>query len=233
MELKDKVVVITGGTKGLGKALAFSFLREGLKVVVCSRNEDELKNLVSPVDELRPRDARILGIKADVTKESELQNIVDIVKEKFGRLDIWINNAGIWLPHGFAEDFDMEKVKNMFDVNVFGLMNGSRVAIKFFKKQGSGSIVNIISDSALVGRTMGSMYGASKWAVNGFTKSIREEDKNISVFSIFPGPIKTEIFGKNKPENYEDFMTPDFVANKIVENLKKEVPEEELIIRRN
>ena len=222
MELKDKIVVITGGAKGLGKAMASSFLKNGSKVVVCSRDEAEFVNL----------EDGILGIKADVTKENELQSLAEKVVAQFGKIDIWINNAGVWLPHMLAEDFDMEKVRKMFDVNVFGSINGSRVALKLFKKQGLGSIVNIISDSALVGRPMSSTYSASKWAVNGFTKSIREENKNIFIFSIYPGGIKTEIFGDKRPENYDSFMEPEFVAEKIVENLKKENPEEELIIRR-
>ncbi len=222
MELKDKIVVITGGSKGLGKAMASCFLKNGSKVIVCSRDESEFINLENG----------ILGIKADVTKENELQNLAEKIIAQFGKIDIWINNAGVWLPHMLAEDFDMEKVRKMFDVNVFGSINGSRVALKLFKKQGLGSIVNIISDSALVGRPMSSTYSASKWAVNGFTKSIREENKNIFIFSIYPGGIKTEIFGDKRPENYDSFMEPEFVAEKIVENLKKENPEEELIIRR-
>lgn len=222
MELKDKIVVITGGSKGLGKAMASCFLKNGAKVEVCSRDESEFLNLENG----------ILGIKADVTKENELQSLAEKVVAQFGKIDIWINNAGIWLPRTIAEDFDMEKVRIMFDVNVFGTINGARVALRFIKKQGFGSIINIISDSAFVARPMSSMYAASKWAVNGFTKSIREANKNIKIISVYPGGMKTEIFGDKKPENYDSFMEPEFVANKIVENLKKETPEEELIIRR-
>src|SRR3990167_1451931 len=135
MELKDKVVIITGGTRGLGKALALSFLKSGAEVVVCSRNEEDLKDL----------EGEIIGKKADVTKEDELQQLLEFTIEKFSKLDIWINNAGIWLPHSLVENFDMEKVKKMFDMN-------------------------------------------------GFTKSVREENKNISIFSIYPSGIKTDIF---------------------------------------
>lgn len=222
MELKDKTVVITGGSKGLGRAMSSCFFKEGSKVIVCSRDESEFVNLENG----------ILGIKADVKKEDELQSLAEKVVVQFGRIDIWINNAGIWLPHDFAENFDMEKVRKMFDVNVFGSMNGSRVALRFFKKRGFGSIVNIISDSALVDRPMSSMYSASKWAMNGFTKSIRGENKNISILSIYPSGMKTDIFGEKKPINYGEFMDPNEVASKIVENLKKENPEEELIIKR-
>ena len=221
MELKNKTIVITGGTKGLGKSLSVFFKKENANVAVCTINEEELMSLPEG----------ILGIKADVTKEDDLNNLLEIVKAKFGQVDIWINNAGIWLPHAFAEDFDMDKVKKMFEVNVLGLMHGSRVALRFMKEREMGTIVNIISDSALEGKPMSSTYSSSKWAANGFTKSIREENKNILVLSVYPGPIKTDIFGENKPREYDSFMSPDFVANTIIENIKKEIPEEELIIK--
>lgn len=220
MELKNKVVIITGGTKGLGREMALSFLKEGSSVVVCSRNKEELDKL----------ETGILGVVADVTKEEEVENLAKTTLEKFGRIDIWVNNAGVWLPHASAEEFDMNKVRKMFDVNVFGLMNGSRVAIREMKKNKSGVIVNIISDSALAPRAESSMYCSSKWAARGFTDSIREDNEDILVISIYPGAIKTNIFGNNKPEFFDDFMKAGDVANKIVENLKRENPKEELMI---
>jgi len=224
MKLKDKVVVITGGTKGLGKALSLHFLKNGSKVVVCSRNENELKNL----------EENILGIKADVTKENELQNIVDFTEEKFGKLDIWINNAGIWLPHLPIEETDWEKAHDLIEVNLFGTVYGSKVALALMRKQGFGLIINIISTSALEGKINETAYCASKFAAMGFTKSLSKEvdGKSIKVISIYPGGMRTNLFDECRPENYSEFMDPDFVAEKIVRNLKKDLPEEELIIRR-
>jgi short-subunit dehydrogenase len=220
MNLKNKVIVITGGTKGLGKAMAISFLKEGGRVAVCSNNEEELSGLPE----------EILCVKADVTKEEDLTNLLKKTIEKFGSLDIWINNAGVWMPHDFAENFDMEKVKNMFDVNVFGLMKGARAALRFMKEKGEGTIMNIISDSALAPRPMGSMYSSSKWAVKSFSDSIKEENKNISILSVYPGGMKTDIFGDSKPDTFNTFMEVEDVASLIIENLKKEKPEEELVI---
>ncbi|MCM2338998.1 MAG: SDR family oxidoreductase [Burkholderiales bacterium] len=224
MDLKDKIVVITGGTKGLGKALAFSFVKNYSKVVVCSREDNRPESL----------EENILWIKADVTKEDEMKELADKVVEKFEKIDIWINNAGLWLPRDFIENLDMGKVREMFDVNVFGLMNGTKIAIMHMKQIGNGMIINLISDAALMKKPhiSSSAYLSSKYAVNGFTSAIRAENENIKVFSIFPGAIKTEIFGETKFENYDEFMEPSFVAEKIVDNLKKEIPEEELIIRR-
>ena len=202
MDLKNKVVVITGGTKGLGRAMARSFLKEEARVVVCSRSADEINEITKE---------GIFGVVADVTKENDMNHLLEVAKEKFGQVDIWINNAGLWLPKQLAEDFDMVEVKKMFEVNVFGLMNGSRIVLREMKKNGLGTIINIISDSALIGRAMSSMYSSSKWAASGFTKSIREENKNISIIGIYPGPIQTDIFGENKPDGFDNFMKKLFI----------------------
>lgn len=222
MELKNKVVVITGGTKGLGRSMALSFQEEGARVVVCAKNEDGITLLPDG----------ILAMKADVTKEDDLNKLLEFTVQNFGGVDIWVNNAGIWLPHDLAENFDMEKVRNMFEVNVFGLINGSRVSLRHMKEKRKGVIVNIISDSALASRPRSSMYSSSKWAVRGFTESIREENRNLSILGVYPGAIKTEIFGSSKPDNFDSFMTVEYVSNKIIENLKKDKIEEELIIQK-
>lgn len=227
MELKDKVVVITGGTKGFGKAMALLFLKEKAKVVICSHNKEETETVAKEIG--------ALGIYADVTKEEDLTNLAEQTLQQYGRLDIWINNAGIWAPHDFVENFDMQKIKKIFDVNTIGTINGSRVALRFMKKINFGTIINIISTSALSGRPMSSIYSASKWAVNGFTKSIREEnkDKSILILSIFPGGMKTSMYAENEPNDLDKYMDTKDVAKKVIENLKKEKPEEELIIKRD
>ena len=227
MNLKDKVVVITGGTKGFGKALAEAFLKEGSKVVINSRDVKELKETV---DEMG-----VLGICADVTNEEELTYLFDATVKELGNVDIWINNAGIWIKKTPVEDLDMSMVRKMFDVNVIGMINGTRVAVRQMKKRSTGTIINVISDSALVDepKVSASAYGASKWAVNGFTKAVRAENKNISILSIFPGAMQTSIFGKNKPVNFNNFMDPKYVAEKVIENLKKEFPDIELIIQKS
>ena len=225
MDFKNKVVVITGGTKGLGKALAFSFLKENAQIVVCARNKEEFKDL--------PQE--ILCIKADVTKEEELIDLVEIVKQKFGQLDVWINNAGMWLPHASVEAADWGKVHDMMEVNLFGTVYGSKVALIQMRKQNSGSIINILSTSALEGRPRSSGYGASKFAAMGFTKAMRKEVEgtNVKVYAIYPGGMKSDLFNEKKPENYSKYMDTSFVADKIIANLKENTPEEELIIRRS
>jgi uncharacterized protein len=224
MELKNKVVVITGGTKGLGKALSLCFLKNGSKVIVCAKDEKDFKDL----------EIGILGIKADVTKENELQNIVDIIKEKFGALDIWINNAGIWLPHLPIEETDWKRAHDLIEVNLFGTVYGSKVALAQMRKQGFGFIVNILSTSALEGKINETAYCSSKFAAMGFTKSLEKEvdGKKIRILAVYPGGMRTNLFDEKKPEKYDDYMDPNLVALKIVKNLKKNSPKEELIIKR-
>ncbi|MFA5936394.1 MAG: SDR family oxidoreductase [Candidatus Paceibacterota bacterium] len=225
MQLKDKTVVITGGTKGLGKSMALSFLENNAKVVVCSREE------ARPVD----LDERIIWLKADVTKEDELQKIVEFVKEKFGKLDIWINNAGIWLPHLPIEETDWRRAYDLVEVNLFGTVYGSKVALSQMRKQGFGIIVNILSTSALYGKVNETAYCSSKFAANGFTKSLMKEvdGKNIRVFPVYPGGMQTNLFDEKRPEDYNEYMDPKSVASKIIENIKNDFLEEELIIKRN
>jgi len=224
MNLKNKVVVITGSSKGFGKALAEAFLKEEAKVVVNSSDEIKIKKVAEEMG--------TLGIYADVTKEEDLENLSKEVIEKFGGIDIWINNAGIWMSKDQVENFDMNKVRKMFDVNVIGTINGTRVALRNMKEKGEGTIINIISDSALKPpKVSASVYSASKWAINGFTKNIREEYKNISILSIFPGAMKTDLFGKDKPDNFDNFMNPEYVAGKVIDNLKQENPLEELVVQ--
>jgi NAD(P)-dependent dehydrogenase (short-subunit alcohol dehydrogenase family) len=223
MELKDKIVVITGGSKGLGKAMALRFLKDGAKVIVCSRDESEFVNLENG----------ILGIKADVTKENELQNLAEKVVAQFGKLDIWINNAGVGMEHSLIEEIDSVLAHEVMEVNFFGTFFGSRSVIKYMKKQKFGTIVNIISSRAFDPSPLSAVYSSSKWAVRGFTELLRKalSTENISVIAIYPAGMQTDFFGKIKPVDYKNYMEPEFVAGKIVENLKKEIPEEELIIQ--
>jgi hypothetical protein len=169
-----------------------------------------------------------------VAKEEDVELLAAYAVKEFGCIDLWINNAGIWLPHASIEDTDLKKVQEMFLVNVFGTMNGSKIALTQMRKQGHGTVVNIISTSGLIARPQSSGYAASKWAVRGFTDSIREEVKgtDIHVLSVYPGGMQTDLFGEQKPEEMNKYMTFESVAEKIIENLDALEPLTELIIKR-
>ena len=225
-ELKNKVVVITGSSKGLGKSLAYAFAEKGAKVVVNARNKDELIGVAN--------DIGALPVVADVTKEGEVLALAKTVIDQYGRIDIWINNAGIWMPHAPIETMDWQKVHELVEVNLFGTIYGSKAALIQMRKQGSGIIVNIISTSGLQGRPDSSGYCASKYAARGFTESLRAEtvNSNIKAIAAYPGGMKTHLFDEQKPSDIDSYMEPEFVADKIIQNLMQENPEEELIVRR-
>lgn len=225
MELTGKTVIITGATHGLGKALVLEFLGRASNVIASS-NQVPKKGIIT--------ESRAIFIKADVRKQRQVENLANAALKKYKQIDIWVNNAGIWMPHSPAEEMDLNRVRQMVEVNLFGVINGCRSALKAMRKTGRGIIVNILSTSALEGRPGSSGYCASKYAAVGFTKSLRQElaDDGLTVIGIYPAGMKTELFGYAKPDDYDSFMDPMIVAQKIVENLTLNKPIEELIIRR-
>ncbi len=226
MNLQGAVVVITGSTSGLGKALAEAFVRESAKVVISSRSKDEVNTVAATMS--------AYGTAADVTREGDMQKLVGEVVKEFGRIDVWINNAGIWIPHGPIEDLDMARVRQMVDVNLFGTMNGTKAVLPVMRKQNSGIIVNILSTSALNGRAGSSAYCASKYGATGFTKSLQLEiqGSGVKAIAVYPGGMQTHLFDEKKPDDINQYMQPSFVAGKILENLKAGELQEELIIKR-
>ena len=226
MKLQDKVVVITGAGRGLGKSLATKLAKENTKLVISAETEEQIKTLAKEIN--------CLAIQADVSTENDVQNLADQVVKQFGAIDIWINNAGIWIPHGPVESLDTKRLVKMFKVNVFGLIYGSKSALTQMRKQSSGVILNIISTSALSGRPNSSAYCASKFAASGFTKSLQEETKSsdIQAIAAYPGGMKTNLFDEAKPKDYDAYMSPDYVADILIDNLKSDKPQEEIIIKR-
>ena len=216
--MKDKIIIITGAGKGLGKTMADMLTAKGATVISSGRQ------IESP------------GIKADVTHEEDLSNLMNEVINKYGKIDIWINNAGVWLPKKPIENFSADEVQDLFQTNFFGTFFGMRVAIRQMKEQKYGTIVNICSTTAFDGMngSSGSAYVSSKYAIRGLTNCIRDElkDTNISVIGVYPGGFKSDLFNKTKPENFNEFMSVESVAEKIVNNLEQETPDFQLIIKR-
>lgn len=224
MKINKQVIVITGGTKGLGLVLKTFFVAKGNKVIIAARSVKKLK---------KELDDNILAIKTDVTKESDVKKLADVVIKKFKRIDIWINNAGIWLPHSPIEKINIKKVHMLMEVNLFGTLYGSKYALMQMRKQKKGVIVNILSSSALNGGAGSSGYCASKFAASGFTKCLRIETNKdgINVISVYIRGMKTNFFNERKPKNYNNFMNPTYVAEKIVANLELRNPKQDLIIK--
>lgn len=226
MNLKDKVIVITGGSKGFGKALAQAFAREGSRVVISSHDEDSLKSSAKelPVD----------YFLADVIYFEEMRKLGDYVIQKYGTIDIWINNAGIQIAPSPVEQVDRKRLHDLFEVNFFGYFYGCQVALVQMKKQGNGTIININSTAGLDGKPEISAYSASKFAIKGLTESIRKEvkDSGIKVYGVFPGGMQTDIYKEKYPAGIKEYMQVDMVVKKVMDNLKADNPEIDLIIKR-
>lgn len=228
MGIKDSVVVITGASRGLGKALAVEFSKRGATVVVSSREKRELEKVAG--------DIGAAAIVCDVTDEAQVDNLVVETVKRFGRLDIMVNNAGILAPRVQVPELDSEWVHKMMEVNFFGTMYGSKHALRQMLQQGSGAIVNIVSTSGLTARAGSVGYAATKFAATGFTRglALEVEGQNILVLGVYPGGMKTDLFGlQTVPEqDYDAYMEVSEVAEKVVAHLETAAPSSELVVRR-
>lgn len=226
MELKDKVIVITGGSQGFGKELAKSFINNGSKVIISSHEKEGL--------ELTASELSIDSFVADVTSFDDIKKLSEYAIKKYGKIDVWINNAGIQIAPSLVEEINIKKLHYLFDVNFFGYFYGCQMALTQMKKQNSGVIININSTAGLDGKPGISAYSSSKFAIKGLTESIRKEVKNldIQVYGIFPGGMQTDIYKEKYPEDIKEYMEVDTVVEKVMNNLKLDSPEIDFIIKR-
>jgi len=189
-----KVVLVTGGTSGIGKATAIEFARAGAKVVLSGRREKEGAQVVAEIKELGGEAA---FVRADIAKDADVKAMVKFAVDKFGKIDIAFNNAGVeWVgPLDQATEAEYHRV---FDTNVWGVLNSMRHEIPVMLKNGGGIIVNTSSVAGHVGFPQVSVYIASKHAVEGLTKSVALEfaKQNIRINAVAPGPITTEMWDR-------------------------------------
>jgi NAD(P)-dependent dehydrogenase (short-subunit alcohol dehydrogenase family) len=189
-----KVALVTGGTSGIGKTTAIEFARDGTKVVLTGRREKEGAQVVAEIKKLGGEAA---FVRADVAKDADVKRMVDFTVEKFGRLDIAFNNAGVeWM--GPLDQATEAEYRRVFDINVWGVLNSMRHEIPAMLKTGGGAIVNTSSVAGHVGMGQVSIYIASKHAVEGLTKALALEfaKQNIRINAVAPGAIATEMFDR-------------------------------------
>ena len=202
-KLNGKVALVTGGTSGIGKATAIAFARAGAKVVLTGRREKEGAQVVAEIKKLGGDAAFVRG---DIAKDADVKAMIDVTVEKFGRLDIAFNNAGVeWKgPLDQATEY-----RRIFDINVWGVLNSMRHEIPVMLKNGGGAIVNTSSVAGHVGLPQVSIYISSKHAVEGLTKSVALEfaKQNIRINAIAPGVIATEMFDRFAGDELRDQIT--------------------------
>lgn len=193
--LKDKVVMITGSTGGLGQALTQAFAAEGAKLAISSTKQEKLDKMLA---ELHIPEDHLLTFVIDVTKEDQVREMVEKTIAHYGRLDVQVNNAGYEGPHAPITEQTYEGFMSVYDVNVFGPMYGMKYAMRQMLKQEHGAIVNIASDGAFVGAANMAPYVSSKHAILGLTKCVTLEGAahGIHANCICPGAIDTPMMRK-------------------------------------
>lgn len=210
---EKKVIIITGASKGIGKETAKFLSKVGHKVALVARSEEKLKVLE---EEINTNGGRAFAIVGDVTKEDDVKNVVNSVLEKYGTIDVLINNAGI----GYfkrVDQFTLDEVREVFDVNFIGVFLFTKYVTPTLIANKSGKIINVSSIAGLsTGFQAGTIYAASKYAVNGFTWSLREDLKEfgIAVSSVCPGSVRTT-FGGLESKIREYTIEPMDVAKAI------------------
>lgn len=189
--IKDKVVIITGASSGMGEAAAKHLSALGATVVLGARRADRIEKLAS---EINNGSGKALAVTADVTHPEQVKNLVNTTVQKFGRVDVIINNAGV-MPLSLVESLKIEEWNTMIDVNIKGVLNGIAAVLPHMKAQKSGQIINTASVAGHKIFSGSAVYSATKFAVRALTEGVRMEVKpyNIRTTIVCPGAVKTEL----------------------------------------
>ncbi|WP_289061047.1 SDR family oxidoreductase [uncultured Zobellia sp.] len=192
MNIKDKVIIITGASSGIGEATALKLSKEGAKVVLTARREDRLKDLKEKIEN---NGGEALIVTGDVTSQSDYEELVNKTLEKFNTIDALINNAGL-MPLSYVEKLKTDEWEKMVDVNIKGVLNGVAAVLPTMIENKGGNIINISSSAAHNYFPGGAVYCATKSAVKMFSEGLRQElapKYGINVTSIEPGAVSTEL----------------------------------------
>lgn len=212
MNLTGQTALVTGGSKGIGKAICFALAREGANVVIAARDESKIRETM---EELKERSGKALAIQADVRYEEDVKNLISKIIKEFGRLDILVNNAGVAYRKRL-EETTLKEYDEIMDTNLKGVYLCTKYAIAHIINSNNGKIVNISSGAGLHGIPELSIYCASKFGVIGITQSIASElEGKIKVYVICPGGVDTDMYRSlfgHKPQ-----LKPEHIAKKVLE----------------
>jgi dehydrogenase/reductase SDR family member 7B len=226
--MKNKVVIITGGSSGIGKACAIIFGKTGAKIVITGRNE---KNLSEALSDLHEKGIDALAVNADVSVEKDNEKLMSETIKKYGKIDVLINNAGISMRAMF-EDVDLAVIRKVMDVNFYGTVYATKYALPYILKS-KGSIVGISSIAGYRGLPVRCAYSASKFAMQGFMEALRTEllKKDVNVLVVCPGFTTSNIRNTALSQNgtvegestrdEKNMMTPEEVAQHILNAVVK------------
>jgi 3-oxoacyl-[acyl-carrier protein] reductase len=219
-ELKGKVAVVTGGTRGIGYSIAEALLAEGAKVFVCGRDQGFLKTALEKLRRAGPD--RVDGMVADVRSYEDCRKLVHAAAERFGGLDILVNNAGV----GFFKPVDqlsVEEWDTTIQTNLSGVFYCCREAIPFLRKRGGGYIFNVSSLAGVNPMPTGSAYNASKFGLNGFSEAMMQDVRydGIRVSYLMPGSVDTDFAAAPGSKSRETWkLTGEDVAKAVIDLYK-------------
>lgn len=207
--IKDKVVVITGASSGIGEAVGKALALKGAKVVLGARRTERLQKIVT---EIENNGGQAVYHQTDVTSNQEMEALVKKAIDTFGRVDVLLNNAGI-MPQSLLSAKKIGDWDNMIDINIKGTLYGIGAVLPYMNEQKSGQIINISSVAGHYAHVGGAVYSATKWAVRAISESLREEmaqaENNVRVTIISPGAIQTDLLSSvtddQLKENFEKF----------------------------
>lgn len=230
-EIKEKTVVITGASSGIGLACARAFHDKGAKVVLAARSEDKIEALAAELNE-KSGEKRAIAVKTDVAVEADCKNLIEKAVAAFGGVDILLNNAGVSMRANFA-DLDLDVIRRLMDINFWGTVYCTKYAYPYIIA-GKGSIVGISSVAAVHGMPCRTGYSASKYAMEGFLETIRVETlkKGVHVMIVIPGFISTNVrkaaliadgsVQAESPRDEDKMMTPEELARRIIRGIERE-----------
>lgn len=215
--MENKIAVVTGGTKGIGRAIAEKLLKSGAAVFICARDKAELKRALEQLSALGQVDGEI----CDVRSEAQVKMMLAECERVFGGVDILINNAGIGIIGKTVEEMPSEDFEQTLQTNLFGVFYACHHAIPLMKKRGGGYIINISSLAGQNAHPKMAAYNASKFGLNGFTEALMQEVRadNIKVTAICPGSVNTHFGGDEPSEEKAWQIQPEDIAEVVVDLL--------------
>jgi NAD(P)-dependent dehydrogenase (short-subunit alcohol dehydrogenase family) len=218
MNLNDKAAIVTGSTKGIGRAIAEALVREGMNVCVSARSAEEIERAVSEISDAG--EGSVTGAVCDVRDYEEVKALFEHTVAEFGGVDVLVNNAGIGI-FGRVDETDPEDFRAVLETNLFGVFYCCREAIPLMKKRGGGYIINISSLAGTNAHPQMSAYNASKFGLNGFSEALMQEVRHdgIKVSYIMPGSVNTH-FGNDEPDESKSWqLQPEDIARVVLDLL--------------
>ena len=214
MNLKGKIAIVTGGTKGIGRAIAEALLREGLSVCIAARNQDETDKAVSDLGD------NAFGFACDVRDYEQVTGLIEYTIMELGGLDILVNNAGIGIFET-VEETSVEDFRAVLETNLFGVFYCCREAIPEMRRRGGGYIINISSLAGANPHPRMAAYNASKFGLNGFSEALMQEVRHdgIKVSYVMPGSVNTEFGGDTASDEKSWQLAPPDIARVVVDLL--------------